>query len=378
MDRRARELSAAGENVISFAAGEPDFPSPPEVVEAAVAACRDPRMHHYTPASGLPELRDAVADTLRGRSTADISPANVLVTSGTKQAVAHAFATLLDPGDEVLVTSPYWVTFPEAITLAGGVPVVVPAQESRGFRVSIEELDGHLTSRTKALLFVSPSNPTGAVYPEAQMAELGNWLIERGLWAVSDEIYQNFTYGDVRFHSLVEVTPGLAEQSIRFNGVSKSYAMTGWRVGWLIAPKSFVAAAGNLQSHVCGNISNVSQWAAVAALRSGTGSVERMRRAFARRRETILAGLERIPGFECPPPDGAFYVFPSVSGVLGREVAGRRVDTSEQLAGVLLDEAKVAVVPGEAFGAPGYLRFSYALSDEQLEEGMDRVQRLLT
>ncbi|MGC2192503.1 MAG: pyridoxal phosphate-dependent aminotransferase [Candidatus Dormiibacterota bacterium] len=378
MDRRARELSASGENVISFAAGEPDFPSPPEVVEAAIAACRDPRMHHYTPASGLPELRDAVADTLRGRSTSEISAANVLVTSGTKQAVAHAFATLLDPGDEVLITSPYWVTFPEAITLAGGVPVLVPAPESRGFRVSIEDLDRRLTSRTKALLFVSPSNPTGAVYPEAQMAELGNWLIERGLWAVSDEIYQNFTYGDVRFHSLVEVTPGLAEQSIRFNGVSKSYAMTGWRVGWLIAPKSFVTAAGNLQSHVCGNISNVSQWAAVAALRSGTGSVERMREAFARRRQTILAGLERIPGFECPPPDGAFYVFPSVSGLLGREIAGRRVDTSEQLAGLLLDEAKVAVVPGEAFGAPGYLRFSYALSDELLQEGMERIQRLLT
>ena len=377
MDRRARELSAAGENIISFAAGEPDFPTPPEVVEAAIEACRDPRMHHYTPSSGLPELREAIAEASHLHSGTEIAATNVLVTSGTKQAVAHAFTTLLDPGDEVLITSPYWVTFPEAILLAGGVPVVVPADEARGFRVSVDDLERHLTPRTKALLFVSPSNPTGAVYPEARMEEIGRWVEERGLWVVSDEIYQHFTYGDVRFHSLPEVVPAIADQTIRFNGTSKSYAMTGWRVGWLIAPKPFVSAAGNLQSHVCGNISNVSQWAALAALRSGTASVERMREAFAKRRGAILAGLERLPGFECPPPDGAFYVFPSVAGLLGRNIAGRRVDTSEQLAGLLLDEAKVAVVPGEAFGAPGHLRFSYALADDQLEEGMARIHRLL-
>jgi aspartate/methionine/tyrosine aminotransferase len=377
MDRRARELSAAGENIISFAAGEPDFPTPPEVVAAAIEACREPRMHHYTPTAGLPELREAIAETSQLHSGTEIAATNVLVTSGTKQAVAHAFTTLLDPGDEVLITSPYWVTFPEAILLAGGVPVVVPADEARGFRVSVDDLERHLTPRTKALLFVSPSNPTGAVYPEARMEEIGKWAEERGLWVVSDEIYQHFTYGDVRFHSLPEVVPAIADQTIRFNGTSKSYAMTGWRVGWLIAPKPFVAAAGNLQSHVCGNISNVSQWAALAALRSGTASVERMREAFAKRRGAILAGLERLPGFECPPPDGAFYVFPSVAGLLGRNIAGRRVDTSEQLAGLLLDEAKVAVVPGEAFGAPGHLRFSYALADDQLEEGMARIHRLL-
>ena len=377
MDRRARELSAAGQNIISFAAGEPDLPTPSEVVEAAIAACREPRMHHYTPTSGLPELREAIASSVRGGSAGEISAANVLVTNGTKQAVAHAFATLLDPGDEVLITSPYWVTFPEAVLLVGGVPVVVPTDESRGFRVSVDDLERHRTPRTKALLFVSPSNPTGAVYPEAHMAEIGHWLLESGLWAVSDEIYQRFTYGDVKFHSLPEVVPELAEQSIRLSGVSKSYAMTGWRVGWLIAPKPVVMAAGNLQSHVCGNISNVSQWAAVAALRSGTSSIEKMRQTFAHRRELILAGLDRLPGFECPPPDGAFYVFPSVTGLLGREIAGRQVDTSDQLAALLLDEAKVAVVPGEAFGAPGHLRFSYALADDLLEEGMARVQQLL-
>jgi len=378
MDRRARELTLAGESIISFAAGEPDLASPPEVVEAAIAACRDPRMHHYTSSLGLPELRAAVAERASAGSTNQITAANVLITSGTKQAVAHAFATLLDPGDEVLITSPYWVTFPEAIALAGGVPVVVPTEESRGFRVSVEELERYRTDRTKALLFVSPSNPTGAVYGETQMAEIGEWLLERGLWAVTDEIYQNFTYGNVRFHSLADLCPGLADQLIRFNGVSKSYAMTGWRVGWIIAPEPLVAAAGNLQSHVCGNISNVSQSAALAALRSGTGSVERMREIFSRRRQTILAALDRLPGVECPPPDGAFYVFPSVSGLLGREIAGRRVASSEELAGLLLDEAKVAVVPGEAFGTPGYLRLSYALADDQLEAGMSRIQRLLS
>ena len=378
MERRARELMAAGEDIVSFAAGEPDFPTPPEVVEAAMAACQDPRMQHYTPAAGLPELRQAIAATTSARGGPPLTAANVLVTSGTKQAVAHAFATLIDPGDEVLITSPYWVTFPEAITLAGGVPVVVPADETRGYRVSVEDLERRCTARTKALLFVSPSNPTGAMYPEDQMAVLGSWLEERGLWVVSDEIYQNFTYGNVSFHSLAEVVPRLAEQTIRLNGMSKSYAMTGWRVGWMLGPAPVIAATSNLQSHVCGNISNVSQWAALTALRSGTGSVETMRQAFAHRRELILAGLERLPGFECPPPDGAFYVFPSVAGVLGREIAGRRIDTSDQLAALLLDEAKVAVVPGEAFGTPGYLRLSYALADGKLEEGMARIERLLT
>ncbi|MGC1184734.1 MAG: pyridoxal phosphate-dependent aminotransferase [Candidatus Dormiibacterota bacterium] len=377
MERRARELTAAGEDIVSFAAGEPDFPTPPEVVEAAIAACGDHRLQHYTPAAGLPELRQAIAETTSAKGGPPLSAANVLVTSGTKQAVAHAFATLLDPGDEVLITSPYWVTFPEAITLAGGVPVVVPADETHGYRVSVDYLDRHLTERTRALLFVSPSNPTGAMYREAQMVAIGDWLVERGLWVVSDEIYQNFTYGDVEFHSLVELIPRLADQAVRLNGMSKSYAMTGWRVGWMIGPEPVIAAASNLQSHVCGNISNVSQWAALAGLRSSSASVETMRRAFARRRDLMLAGLERLPGVECPPPDGAFYVFPSVTGVLGREIGGQQIDTSEQLAGLLLDEAKVAVVPGEAFGAPGHLRLSYALADDKLEEGMARIERLL-
>lgn len=378
MERQAREMSAAGERVISFAAGEPDMPTPPDIVEAAIEACRDPRMHHYTPAAGLPELRAAIAEKTSRETGTELSAANVLVTSGTKQAVAHGFATLLDPGDEVLIPSPYWVTFPEVVSVMGGVPVVVPSDERRGFRVSVEQLEEHLTPRTKALLFVSPSNPTGAVYAESLMAEIGNWAAERGLWVVSDEIYQKFTYGEARFHSIGAVSPALADRTLRFNGTSKTYAMTGWRVGWLIGPEGAVTAATNLQSHVCGNINNIGQRAALAALRSGDASVEAMRQVFARRRDTILDGLEKLPGIECPPPDGAFYVFPSVEGLLGRTIAGHRVETSEQLAAVFLDEARVAVVPGEAFGCAGHLRFSYALADELLEEGISRLQQLLT
>jgi aspartate/methionine/tyrosine aminotransferase len=334
-------------------------------------------MHHYTPAAGLPELRAAIAEKTSRDTGTEVSAANVLVTSGTKQAVAHGFATLLDPGDEVLIPSPYWVTFPEVVALAGGVPVVVPSDQGRGFRVSVDQLEEHLTPRTKALLFVSPSNPTGAVYSESLMVDIGQWAAERGLWVVSDEIYQEFTYGEASFHSMAAVSPALADSTLRFNGTSKTYAMTGWRVGWLIGPEPAVTAATNLQSHVCGNINNVGQRAALAALRSGPATVARMRQVFARRRDLILAGLGQLPGIECPPPDGAFYVFPSVEGLLGRTIAGQKVETSEQLAGVFLDKARVAVVPGEAFGCPGHLRFSYALSDELLEEGISRLQQLL-
>ncbi|MGA2872162.1 MAG: pyridoxal phosphate-dependent aminotransferase [Candidatus Dormibacteria bacterium] len=378
IERQVRELTSAGHSVISFAAGEPDFATPAEVVEAAIHACSDFRMQHYTPAAGLPELREAIAAKTRRDTATDVTSDNVLVTSGTKQAVGRAFTTLLDPGDEVLVPSPYWVTFPEAIAFAGGVAVLVPADEARGFRVSLDHLERALSPRTKALLLVSPGNPTGAVYSEDHLREIGNWALERGLWVVSDEIYEQFVYGDAAFHSIAAVVPELAERTLRLNGVAKSYAMTGWRVGWLIAPKAQIAAASNLQSHDCGNISNVSQWAALAALGSGLGSVHRMRDAFARRREAILAGLERLPGFECLPPDGAFYVFPSVSGVMGRTLAGQRVESSEHLSRLLLDEVRVAVVPGEAFGAPGYLRFSYALADQDLEEGLARLQAFLT
>ncbi len=377
LDRRVKELRAAGSDVISFAAGDPDFDTPQVVVEAAARACRDPRLHHYTPAAGLPELRQAVALQTGRRDGVELGPEQVLITNGTKQAVAHAFTLLLDPGDEVLVPSPYWVSFPEAIALAGGRAVAVPTTEATGFRVSPDDLDRHLTPRTKALLFVSPSNPTGSVYRREQMLAIGRWALDHGLWVVCDEIYDHFTYDGADFNSLPAVVPELQPRALRLNGVAKAYSMTGWRVGWLVGPRSTVEAAANLQSHVCGNISNISQLAALAALEHGRPALEEMRAAFIRRRLAMLDLMDQLPGFECPAPEGAFYLFPSVRGVLGRELGGQRVETSAELAAVLLEEARIAVVPGEAFGAPGYVRFSYALADQDLAEGMARLLRLL-
>ncbi|MGC8474120.1 MAG: pyridoxal phosphate-dependent aminotransferase, partial [Candidatus Dormibacteria bacterium] len=371
------ELRAAGNDVISFAAGEPDFDTPQVVVEAAARACRDPRMHHYTPAAGLPELREAVAFQTGRRDGLDVLPEQVLITNGTKQAVAHAFTLLLDPGDEVLVPSPYWVSFPETIALAGGRPVPIPTTEATGFRVTPDDLDRHLTPRTKALLFVSPSNPTGSVYRREQMLAIGRWAADHGVWVVCDEIYDHFTYDRAEFNSLPVVVPELQSRALRLNGVAKAYSMTGWRVGWLVGPRPMVEAAANLQSHVCGNISNISQLAALAALEKAAPAVEEMRAAFARRRMAMLEYMDRVPGFECPAPEGAFYLFPSVRGALGRAIGGQRVESSAELAAVLLEQARIAVVPGEAFGAPGHVRFSYALADQDLAEGMARLLRLL-
>jgi len=378
LEQQARDLKAAGEHVISFAAGEPDFSTPSSVVEAAVRACRDPQMHHYTPVAGLPELRQAVAAGSQQDPLSAIGPENVLVTSGTKQAISHALETLLDPGDEVLLPAPYWPTYPEAIRIAGGTAVVVRTSEAQGFRVGAEQLESQRSERTKAVIFVSPSNPTGAVYGREQIAELGHWALTHGLWVVCDEIYEHFTYDGAEFHSMPVVVTELRDRAIRVNGVAKTYAMTGWRVGWLIGSHAVVDSASNLQSHVCGNISNIAQRAALAALGSGPDSTADMRATFERRRSIILDYMDRLPGFECPRPQGAFYVFPSVTGLMGRQVRGNTIETSEQLAAVMLDEVGLAVVPGEVFGAPEHLRFSYALGDDDLADGMERLTRLLS
>jgi aspartate aminotransferase len=377
IDAKAKALKAAGEDVIGFGAGEPDFPTPAHIVEAAAAACRVPRFHHYTPTAGLPELREAIAAKTARDSGLRVRPNQVLVTNGGKQALYNAFATLLDPGDEVLLPAPYWVTYPEAIALAGGVPVTVPTDESTGFRAGVEQLKAAATPRTKVLLFVSPSNPTGAVYPREEIEALGRWAAERGLWVVTDEIYEHLVYGDNRFHSMPALLPELADRTVVVNGVAKTYAMTGWRVGWLLGPSDVVAAAANLQSHATSNVCNVAQAAALAAVSGGLEETASMRRAFDRRRRRIHELLEAIPGVSCIEPQGAFYAFPSLHGVLGRELRGRRPRTSAELAELILDEAKVAIVPGEAFGAPGYARLSYALGDEDLVEGLTRIAKLL-
>ncbi len=376
VDAKAKALKAAGENVIGFGAGEPDFPTPPAVAEAAAAACREQRWHRYTPTGGLPELREAIAVKPRRDSGLEIPPSQVLVTNGGKQAVANAFAVLCDPGDEVLLPAPYWTTYPEAIALAGGTAVVVPADESTGFRVDVERLEAARTPRTKVLLFVSPSNPTGAVYPRAEIEAIGEWAAQHGLWVVTDEIYEHLVYGGAEHHSMPVVVPDLVDRCIVVNGVAKTYAMTGWRVGWLIGPGDVVAAATNIQSHETSNVANVSQVAALAAVSGDLSAVEEMRAAFDRRRQTIHRMLNEIDGVTCVEPEGAFYAFPSVQGLIGRELRGRVPATSAELATLAIDEAKVAVVPGEAFGAPGYFRMSYALGDDDIVEGVNRLTKL--
>jgi aspartate/methionine/tyrosine aminotransferase len=377
VDAKAKALKAAGRDVIGFGAGEPDFPTPDAIVEAAIAACRDPKMHHYTPAGGLPELKDAIVAKTARDSSYGVSAGQVLVTNGGKQAVYEAFATLLDPGDEVLLPAPYWTTYPECIKLAGGVPVEVPTDESTGYLASVEQLEAARTPRTKVLLFCSPSNPTGAVYPREQVEAIGRWAVEHGLWVLTDEIYEHLTYDGVSAASMPAVVPELADRCVVVNGVAKTYAMTGWRVGWMIGPADVVKAATNLQSHATSNVSNVAQAAALAALRGDLSAAAEMRTAFDQRRRTMVRMLAEIPGVTCPEPLGAFYCFPSVKGVLGTTLRGANPRTSAELAELVLDEAEVAVVPGEAFGAPGYFRLSYALGDDDLVEGVTRLAKLL-
>jgi len=377
VDAKAKALKAAGRPVIGFGAGEPDFPTPDYIVDAAVEACRTPRFHKYTPAGGLPELRSAIADKTLRDSGHRLEPAQVLVTNGGKQAVYEAFATLLDPGDEVLLPAPYWTTYPESIKLAGGVPVQVVTDETTDYLVGVDQLEAARTDRTKVLLLCSPSNPTGAVYPRDQIEAIGRWALEHGLWVVTDEIYEHLVYGGAEFHSLPVVVPEMAERTVVVNGVAKTYAMTGWRVGWLAGPADVVKAAANLQSHATSNVCNVAQAAALTAVSGDLSAVAEMRAAFDRRRLTMVRMLNEIPGVFCPEPKGAFYCYPSVKGVLGKELRGRRPQTSVELAALILEEAEVALVPGEAFGTPGYFRLSYALGDADLAEGVARVGKLL-
>lgn len=377
IDAKAKALRLAGEDVVIFGAGEPDFPTPEPIVAAAQAACADPRNHHYTPSAGLPELREAIASATLRDSGLEVSPAQVLVTNGGKHAVANAFATLLDPGDEVILPAPYWTTYPELITLSGGIPVPVFAGEAQGFKVGVEQLERARTERTKAVVIVSPSNPSGALYGASELAEIARWAKDAGLWVVSDDIYEHLVYSERERPSITALVPELAERTVLVNGVAKTYAMTGWRVGWLVGPADFVSGAANLQSQQTANVANVSQVAALAALNGGPSLAIPMREAFDRRRKLIWGLLSEVAGVSCIEPEGAFYVFPSVKGILGREIGGVRCDSSMRLAEVLLEKEKVAVVPGEAFGAPGYLRFSYALGEEEIAEGISRFRRLV-
>lgn len=376
VDAKAKALQAAGRPVISYAAGEPDFRTPASVVDAAAAAVADPANYRYTPAAGLPALREAIAAKTLRDSGLEVPISRIVVTNGGKQAVYQAFQTVVNPGDEVLLPAPYWTTYPEAIALADGTPVEVFAGADQEYKVTVAQLEAARTERTTALVFVSPSNPTGSVYTPEETAEIGRWALEHGLWVISDEIYQNLVYEGTRAVSIVEAVPELAEQTILLNGVAKTYAMTGWRVGWMVGPADAIRLAANLQSHLTSNVNNIAQRAALAALTGPQDEVESFRLAFDRRRRLIVDELSKIDGVTVPNPLGAFYVYPDVTGLLDREWAGKTPTTTLELADLILDEAEVAVVPGEAFGPSGYVRLSYALGDEQLLEGLQRLQRL--
>jgi aspartate aminotransferase len=378
VDGKAKALKAAGRPVIGFGAGEPDFPTPSYIVEAAAAATKIVANHRYTPTPGLPELRQAIVDKTKRDSNYDITVDQVLVTNGGKQAVYQAFATIIDPGDEVILPAPFWTTYPEAIKLAGGKSVEVFADETQNYLVNVDQLEAARTGKTKALLFCSPSNPTGSVYSAEQVKAIGEWALKNNIWIIADEIYEHLLYDGATAPSMPVVVPALADQTIILNGVAKTYAMTGWRVGWMIGPKDVIKAATNLQSHLTSNVANVSQRAAIAALTGNLDAVHEMGVAFDRRRKLIVSLLNEIPGIECPTPQGAFYVYPSVKGVLGKSIRGKVANTSAELATIILDEVEVAAVPGEAFGPSGYLRFSYATSDEDIVEGIGRIKKLLT
>ncbi|MEY3202835.1 MAG: hypothetical protein RLZZ629_117 [Actinomycetota bacterium] len=378
VDSKAKALKAAGRPVIGFGAGEPDFPTPDYIVNAAIDAAKLPANHRYTPTPGLPELRDAIVKKTKRDSNYEITADQVLVTNGGKQSVYQSFASVLDPGDEVLLPSPFWTTYPECIKLAGGKAVEVFADESQNYLVSVAQLEKALTPKTKVLLFCSPSNPTGSVYSPEQVKEIGEWALKNNLWVITDEIYEHLLYDGAKSPSICVAVPELADRTIIINGVAKTYAMTGWRVGWMIGPKDLIKAATNLQSHLSSNVSNVSQRAAIAALAGDLSAVHKMGEAFDRRRKLIVKLLNEIPGVSCPTPTGAFYVYPSVKGVLGKTIRGKTPKTSAELATLILDEVEVAAVPGEAFGPSGYLRFSYALGDDDIVEGIGRVKKLLS
>jgi aspartate aminotransferase len=377
VDAKAKALKAAGEPVIGYGAGEPDFPTPGHIVEAAARACYDPRNYKYTPTAGIGELREAIVAKTKRDSGLEIKANQVLVTNGGKHAVITTLMTLLNPGDEVLIPAPYWTTYPEAVYLTGATPVPVMTSELNGYRVTVDELEKARTERTKLLIFVSPSNPTGAVVRPEEVAAIGRWAAEHDVWVMSDEIYEHLVYGEARFASLPVVAPEIGDHWVVVNGVAKTYAMTGWRVGWMIGAPDVMEAAINYQSQTTSNISNISQCAALAALSGDLSAVAEMRTAFERRSKTMVSMLNAIEGVSCPEPEGAFYCFPNVQGLLGRSLDGHVATTSVELATTLLETIKIAVVPGEAFGAPGFFRLSCALGDEDLAEGLERLAKFV-
>ena len=376
VDAKAKALKAQGRPVIGFGAGEPDFPTPSHIVEAAQKAASEVSNHRYSPTPGLANLREAIAKAATKDDGLEFKSEEVVVTNGGKQAIFNTMATLINPGDEVLLQAPYWVTYPEAVQIFGGKSVVINSDETTNYKINVNDLEKAYTNKTKMLIFVSPSNPTGTVYTPEEVKEIGEWALSKNIWVMTDEIYQHLIYEGSKFSSIVGLVPGLKDRCVIVNGVAKTYAMTGWRVGWTIGPKEFTKASINLQSHMTSNVNNIAQQAAYAALTGPQDVLKTMLDAFNNRRKTIVKMLNEINGFVCPEPGGAFYVYPSVKKVLGKTINGKTINSSLDLANIALEEVDVALVPGEAFGTPGYIRMSYALSDKDLVEGVTRLQKL--
>ena len=377
VDSKAKAMKAEGIDVIGFGAGEPNFPTPAAIVAAAAEAVQDPKNYRYTPTAGLPELRKAIADKTLRDSGYGVDPNQVIVTNGGKQAVYESFQILLNDGDEVIIPTPYWTSYPEAVKLAGGVPVEVFAGADRNFEPSLEDLEAARTERTKAIIVNTPNNPTGAVWNPETVKAIGEWAVEHHVWVISDEIYEHLNYDGAKTTYIGAAVPEVRDQLLVLNGVAKTYAMPGWRVGWMIAPLDVAEAASKLQGHMTSNVNNISQRAAIAAVSGSLDAVYEMREAFDKRRQTIVAALNDIEGVNCPTPTGAFYAFADVSALLNKPLGTSKTAyaSTSELAAALLDEGHVAAVPGEAFGAPGYLRFSYALADDDLVEGMKRMKQ---
>ncbi len=371
---KAKQMRAEGIDVIGFGAGEPDFGTPEHVVDAAVGALRDGDTR-YTPVGGTPELRAAIAGALRRDYGLEYGPGEITVSCGAKHTLYNLFMALLDEGDEVIVPAPYWVSYPEQVRLAGGAPVIVPTREEDGFRLAAGDLEAALSPRTRALVLNSPSNPTGSLYRREHLAALAEVLRGTDVVVVSDDIYHRLVYGDGSFASILHVDPALRDRVVIVNGVSKTYAMTGWRIGYAAGPADLIRAMETLQSQSTSNPTSFAQRGALAALSGPQECVEAMRDAFAERRDLIVEGLNAVPGITCALPDGAFYAFPNVSNLYGKRAGDREIRGSLDLAAYLLEEARVAVVPGEPFGSDAHLRLSYATAPQAIREGLARIRK---
>lgn len=369
---KAKAMIEAGEDVVPFGAGEPDFPTPRHIAEAAKRAL-DEGHTKYTPSAGLPQLRREICRKLKEENNLEYDTSQIIVSNGAKQSVFNACFALLNDGDEAIIPAPYWLTYPETVKLCGGVPVILPARSENGFKITAEELESAITPKTKLLIFNSPCNPTGAVYSEKEIREIAAVCVRRGVFVLSDEIYEKLVYGGVKHFSIASVSEEMKNLTVTVNGVSKTYAMTGFRIGYLAAPKEIAAAIDSFQSHATSNACTISQYAAIEALSSPGEEVQKMADIFARRRNALLKAAEKIKGAQCVRPDGAFYAMLNIGGAFGRSVNGKMIRDSADFCAALLEEKKVAAIPGKGFGADEYIRLSYTLSEEKIEKGMARI-----